>query len=845
MNFIITLIYITVFVLLNHACTQQTNRPTDVQRQPDIWSAPNNPLAENPEAAFDQEISAILSKLTLQQKIGQMVQAQMDAITPEEVRDYHIGSVLNGGNAYANNDKYASVEDWVALVDSYYRSSMDSSNGRVAIPIMWGTDAVHGHNKVVGATLFPHNIGLGASRNPTLVNNIARITAIEMLATGVDWNFAPSVAVVRDDRWGRTYESFSEDPELVAQLTKAYVLGLQGDPDTEGFMNENHVMATAKHFIGDGGTENGIDRGNNTDTEPDLLSTHAQGYLSAIEAGVLSIMPSHSMWHGERLHGHHYLLTEILKNRMGFDGFLIGDWNSHGLVKGCKASSCPQAVNAGLDMFMVTHEWKAFIENTTRQVERGVISESRIDDAVARILRAKFRAGLFHKAPPSERKYANQKNLLGSKKHRSVARQAVRESMVLLKNNNKLLPLDPSLNILVAGDGADNIGKQSGGWTISWSGAGAKNSDFPNGISILSAIKNVAEKAGGTVEFDIRGNYKTKPDVAIVVFGEEPYAEWFGDIKHLSYQRLKHTDASLLEKLKADGVPTLALLISGRPLWLNRAINASDAFVALWLPGTEASGVSDVIFTKANGDTNYDFVGKLPFSWPMYPSQTELNKGDKNYKPLFPFGYGLNYTSPQQVAKLTDNEDIPEHLKDPTLWIFNGQAEIPWFMCLQDDDGFSAYLGGIVERPGIRIQERDRNTQGDAVEVSWSGERESSLTVLNWEIEQDYLYYLQQKSALAFDLNLYESKAEKVELRLGMLSSETSLDITENLEQAINKGWKTLYIPLSCLQQNGLDLSRINVPFSLTADGPMKMELARIRLELNAEHKAAGQCKIE
>jgi beta-glucosidase len=808
-----------------------------------IWTKPGNPLTENKKLSYEKEVAALLVKMTLEQKVGQMVQPQMTDITPEQVKKYHIGAVLNGGNAYAYNNKYAGVADWVKLVDEYYNASMDTSDGRLAIPITWGTDAVHGHNKVVGATIFPHNIGLGATRNPQLLRKIGEITAKEMLVTGVDWNYAPSVAVVRDDRWGRTFESYSEDPEIVVQLTGEYIEGLQGVAGNDSFMSDDHVIATAKHFIGDGGTESGIDRGDTITSEKDLFRVHAQGYLKAIESGVLSIMPSHSMWQGMRMHGHQYLLTDVLKNQLGFDGFLIGDWNSHGLVKDCTNANCPQAINAGLDMLMVVEEWKEFIRNTIKQVKNGTIPESRIDDAVTRILRAKFRAGLFEKGPPSKRKYANKTEFFGSKEHRQVARQAVRESLVLLKNNKNLLPLDPKQKILMAGDGADNIGKQAGGWTISWRGNGAKNSDFPDGESFLGAITTAVENAGGVVTFDEKGNYENKPDVAIVAFGEEPYAEWFGDIKHLSYQRLDNKDAKLLEKLQAEGIPTVALFISGRPLWVNRAINAADAFVAVWLPGSEGGGVADVLFRKPDGSINFDFTGKLSFSWPMYPSQTALNRGDKDYRPLFPYGYGLSYKDRKNIAQLELREDIPESEKDPTLHIFEGRAVIPWFMGLADPAGFSVYLGGGVERQYIKVRETDKSTQGDAIEIEWSGNGDGTLIFLNPDENQDYSYYLEQKSVMKWDVQMQEKAAAAAMLRFGRFDElDKSIDIAPGLNTLPLNQWQEYSIDLKCFHDKGVDLTRINNPFGLLSGGKLKFRMANLRILPGLAGKATLSC---
>src|SRR5690606_29432833 len=420
---------------------------------------------------------------------------------------------------------------------------MDDSDGRVAVPIIWGTDAVHGVGNLVGATLFPHNIALGAANNPELIKRIGEITAREIAVTGLDWDFSPTVAVVRDDRWGRTYESYSEDPEVVRAYAGKMVEGLQGEAATEEFLDQYHVIATAKHFLGDGGTVNGIDRGDNKDDEAVLRDIHAAGYMSAIEAGVQTVMASFNSWHGERMHGHQYLLTEVLKNQMGFDGFVVGDWNGHGFIKGASVLDCPQAINAGLDMFMVPDpEWKTLFKNTVDQIKSGVIPLSRADDAVRRILRVKLRAGLFEKGAPSSRPLAGKDELLGAPEHRAIARQAVRESLVLLKNKNNLLPLSPSLNILVAGDGADNISKQTGGWSITWQGTGNTMAEFPGATTLLMGMTEVVEKAGGKIVHSPDGSFTEKPDVAIVVFGEDPYAEMQGDVQNLLYKPANNTD---------------------------------------------------------------------------------------------------------------------------------------------------------------------------------------------------------------------------------------------------------------------------------------------------------------
>jgi beta-glucosidase len=529
----------------------------------------------------------------------------------------------------------------VALADSFYDASMDTAGGAPAIPIMWGTDAVHGHNNVIGATLFPHNIGLGAAHAPDLMERIGAATAREVAATGIDWTFAPTVAVVRDDRWGRTYESYSEDPEIVRAYADRMVRGLQGAPGTRGFLDTSHVLATAKHFIGDGGTTDGVDRGDTRGTEAELLQLHGQGYVAAIDAGVQTIMASYNSWNGWKVHGHQALLTDLLKQRMKFDGIVVSDWDGVDEVQGCSKDKCAQAINAGIDMVMVPNDWKGFITNTLEQVHAEKIPMARIDDAVTRILRVKFRAGLFEKGKPSSRPLANKRELIGAPEHRAVARQAVRESLVLLKNERKVLPLRRKAKVLVVGDGADNIGKQAGGWTVTWQGTGNTNEDFPGATSILQGISRAVAEAGGKVSSSVDGLQQSRPDVAVVVFGENPYAEWFGDLKAVDYRG--EAELALLQQLRQASVPSVCVFLTGRPLSIERQLAACDAFVVAWLPGSEGGGIADVLFRKANGKVNYDFVGKLSFSWPRSAAQTAVNRNDPGYDPLFPYGFGLKY----------------------------------------------------------------------------------------------------------------------------------------------------------------------------------------------------------
>jgi beta-glucosidase len=636
----------------------------------------------------DIDIAIILDSMTLEEKIGQMVMPEIKSVSADEVRDYHLGAILNGGGSWPNRNKNSSVADWVSLADDYYLASVDTTGGRTAVPVLWGTDAVHGHNNVIGATIFPHNIGLGAANNPGLMRQIGEATALEVAVTGIDWVFAPTLAVVRNDRWGRTYEGYSEDPEIVKAYAGEIVAGLQGDGFSGELFNDAHVLATAKHFIGDGGTDDGDDQGNTVVTEQELHDIHAQGYFSALDAGAQTVMASYSSWNGSKLHGDEYLLTTVLKEKMGFDGFVLGDWNGHAQVPDCSNDSCAKSFNAGVDMMMVPFDWRAFIENTLSQVRDGVIPMERVDDAVTRILRVKMRAGAFDANKPSDRTYANNTSLIASAEHKALARQAVRESLVLLKNKNAILPLNPASKVLVAGASADNIARQCGGWTVSWQGSGLSNNDFPQATSILSGIESAVNAAGGTVEYNVSGLFDQTlpPDVAIVVFGEAPYAEYNGDLTNIEYQSGVKSDLELLNRLKAQNIPVVSVFLSGRPLWVNKELNASNGFVAAWLPGTEGAGIADLLFTDVSGAINYDFSGKLSFSWPEQADQQLLNRNDDIYLPLFPYGFGLSY---QDVDTLGD--DLDETRKEIAL---GGIVSVPGII---EAENFTAMNGIDVE----------------------------------------------------------------------------------------------------------------------------------------------------
>ena len=589
-----------------------------------------------------------------------MIQAEIANVTPPEAAEFALGSILNGGGSFPGGNKRASVDDWLALAHDYHDASLGAASS--GVPILWGTDAVHGHSNVYGATVFPHNVGLGAARDGDLLAEIATATAREVAATGIGWTFAPTLAVVRDDRWGRTYEGYAEHPDLVAEYAARVVTGLQGVPGDAGFLGDGRVLATAKHFLGEGHTTDGRDQGDVVCSEETLRDLHASGHRAALAAGVQTVMAAYNSWHGTKVHGHRYLLTDVLKAALGFDGFVVSDWDGYLQVADDRGEACARSVNAGVDMLMVGVEWRRAYHDLLQQVRSGRVTVARIDDAVRRILRVKTRANLLSGDRAFRRPTATHRSIVGDPAHRELARRAVRRSLVLLKNDG-LLPLRRDMKVLVAGDGADNIGKQCGGWTLTWQGTGNANADFPNGTSVYDGLVGVLATSGGTVRLSPNAEFAGDvPDVAVVVFGENPYAEGDGDRPHLSYSALDSEPLAILRKLKAQGIPTVSVFLTGRPMWVNPELNASDAFVVAWLPGTEGGGVADVLFRDPNGELGHDFHGRLSFSWPCHSLHTPLNVGDADYEPLFPYGFGLRYQDTATRLGCLDEADAASDL---------------------------------------------------------------------------------------------------------------------------------------------------------------------------------------
>ncbi|QBY03258.1 glycoside hydrolase family 3 protein [Thalassotalea sp. HSM 43] len=816
-------------------------------RNLDIW--PKLDIAVKQDDAVEKRVSDILATMTLEQKVAQMIQPEIRDITIEDMRKYGFGSYLNGGGAFPNNNKQSTPQDWIKLAEDMYQASIDDSVDGSNIPTMWGTDAVHGHNNVVGATLFPHNIGLGAANNSDLIEKIAAITATEVMVTGIDWVFAPTVAVVRDDRWGRTYEGYSEDPDIVRDYSAAIVKGLQGHADGD-FLSDKRVISTVKHFIGDGGTEKGDDQGDNIASEQELFDIHAQGYVGGLSAGSQSVMASFNSWHGEKNHGSKYLLTDVLKTQMGFDGFVVGDWNGHGQVKGCTNESCAQAVNAGLDIFMVpTAAWKPLYENTIAQVNSGEIAMSRIDDAVARILRVKVRAGLFEKPSPAKRPFSGKTELIGAQEHRDVARQAVRESLVLLKNKGNILPLSPKQHILMAGDGADNIGKQSGGWTITWQGTNNTNDDFPGGTSIYDGINEQVSAAGGKVTLSADGSFSEKPDVAIVVFGEDPYAEGHGDRDNLDYQRGEKTDLALLKSLQQQGIPVVAVFISGRPMWVNAELNASDAFVAAWLPGSEGNGVAEVILANADDSVQNDFVGKLSFSWPKDPDQTTVNRHDADYSPLLPYGFGLQYGDENVLADDLEDTVKVDLSKAAELKLFTGQMHKPWLMTLMSGEELLSITSNTHQVGALSYRTIDKVVQEDARKLSFDGSENAGVRISSFGgFREDLRSQLEVNAVVSFEANVMQRPSGKVMLSMlcegeGEQECGGRIDITEQINALAPNSWEKITVDLQCFKQAGMSFADLHTPFELTTDGTMELGLSEIKLVPNAVASATLSCQ--
>ncbi len=760
---------------------------------PALWPASASPAAittPQTEAAID----ALLARMSLEQKIGQLVQADISAIQPSDLARYPLGSVLAGGNSGPYGDERASAAKWARLVSEFRTASRKAGAG---IPLLFGVDAVHGHSNLPGATIFPHNIGLGAARDPDLVRRIGQATAAEISGSGIEWTFAPTLAVPQDVRWGRSYEGYASDPALVASYARAMTLGLQGPLVAGQPIKGNHVAATAKHFLADGGTTDGRDQGDARISEAELIAKHAQGYPAAINAGALTVMASFSSWNGVKHHGNKTLLTDVLKGRMGFAGLVVGDWNGHGQIPGCSATSCPEAINAGLDLFMAPDSWKGVFNSSLAAAKDGRIPASRIDDAVRRILRVKYKLGLMGKVQTKRGDTA----LVGAFKHLELAREAVSKSLVLLKNNDAVLPIRKSTRVLIAGLGADDMAMQAGGWTITWQGTDTKAADFPNGQTIGRALADAVKANGGNAALSVDGRFDAKPDIAVVVVGEKPYAEFEGDLPDLAF-RAKNGEEELIARLKSQGIRVVVVFLSGRPMFTGKLINQADAFVAAWLPGTQGRGIADVLVAAKSGKTPRDFTGRLPFAWPA-------DARASSQIPLFPTGYGLSYARPSALGRV--NEDAGVDLSSgghSTNFVVRGKIPAPWRL---DSDG------------AISTRLTDVSAQEDARQFVWNRDGTFAINGPAVDVTQAF----GAGGALMIDWRIDQPMTGPIRLSLG----EATLDMTSTIGGQSPGTILQTSIPLRCFGDAGAKLKSVSSPLRVAAPKGYVMTIRNIHIE--------------
>ncbi len=786
-------------LLLSHAGQASLAQKESILT-PAKWPAAASPITIS-SPATEAAIEKLLRQMSVEQKVGQLVQADISAIKPEDLARYPLGSILAGGNSGPYGDERASAAKWAQLVSEFRAASLKSGAG---IPILFGVDAVHGHSNLPGATIFPHNIGLGAARDSGLIRRIGQATAAEISGSGIEWTFAPTLAVPQDVRWGRTYEGYASDPALVARYAREMTLGLQGPLVKGKPIDAARVAATAKHFLADGGTADGRDQGDARISEAELVAKHAPGYPAAINAGALTVMVSFSSWNGVKHHGNRSLISDVLKGRMGFEGLVVGDWNGHGQIPGCSATACPEAINAGLDLYMAPDSWKGIFESTLKAVNDRTIPMSRIDDAVRRILRVKHKLGLMGTASTQRGNAA----LIGSPNHLQLAREAVSKSLVLLKNNGSALPIKKGARVLIAGPGADNMAMQAGGWTITWQGTDTKAEDFPNGQTIGRAVGDAVRANGGEAIVSVDGRFETKPDVAVVVVGEKPYAEFEGDVPDLAF-RMKSGEEELIARLKSQGIRVVVVFLSGRPMFTGKLINQADAFVAAWLPGTQGRGVADVLVAAANGRPLRDFSGRLPFAWPA-DARAPIAA------PLFPAGYGLSYTKTANVGRVNEEARVDLALSSQaTNFIVRGKSPAPWRLDID---------GAVSSRPV------DLSAQEDARQFSWY--RDGMFAINGPAV--DLMPQLAAGSALLIDWRVEQRASGPVRLSLG----EATLDLGDAADsKAVGTVMQTR-IPLRCFSEAGAKLGAVSSPLRIAAPKGFVATIRNVRIETAATNVA-------
>lgn len=764
----------------------------EAKAHPELWPAAHSPSAIT-DAKTEQRITALLGRMTVEQKVGQMIQADISAITPADLALYPLGSILAGGDSGPYGDERADAAKWQRMVSEFREASRKSGAG---IPILFGVDAVHGHSNLPGATIFPHNIGLGATRDPALIEKIGAATATEVAASGIDWTFAPTLAVPQDLRWGRSYEGYSSDPALVVRYARAMTLGLQGTMVAGRPLAADRIAATAKHFLADGGTAEGKDQGDAKISEAELIARHAQGYPASIDAGALTVMVSFSSWNGVKNHANQSLLTDVLKGRMGFEGLAVGDWNGHGQVPGCTSTDCPDTFKAGLDLAMAPDSWKGLFQSTVREARDGTLAMARVDDAVRRILRVKAKLGLLDPVPVTRGDPA----MVGAPAHLALALEAAARSLVLLKNNGAALPLRPGSRVLIAGPGADNMAMQVGGWTITWQGSNTKAADFPNGQTIGRALAEAVNDAGGQATVSPEGRWTTRPDVAVLVYGEQPYAEFQGDRPNLAF-RAHSGESELFARMKAQGIPVVSVFLSGRPLFTGPMINGSEAFVAAWLPGSQGRGLADVLVAGRDGKSARDFTGRLPFAWPSDAVSPVVHG-------LFPVGYGLDYAHPAVVG--TVNEDPHVDLvasASEDIYLTRGVVPSPWRLGLDS---------------AVQASAIDLSVQGDATRFKWTDLGAMAIDGPAVDLSRR----LNDGQALMLEWRVDALAEGPVDVALGGGSLDLGPWVRAN---GVGKLVETR-VQLNCFQSAGANLKSVGTPLRIKAPKGFTMTLRNVRL---------------
>ncbi|WP_157977534.1 glycoside hydrolase family 3 protein [Streptomyces triticisoli] len=850
------------------------------------WPRLTSAVPRDPET--ERRVAEILGQLTLEEKVGQMIQPELAELTREDVREYRIGSALNGAGIWPGGKRHASVADWVDTVDRFWTAAEEAWRDRpFRIPFMWATDAVHGHNNVHGATVFPHNIGLGAAGDPDLVRRIGAATAREVSATGMDWIFAPTVTTPRDRRWGRYYEGYGEDPTLVHAYGRAMVEGLQGD--VEALRADGKVLATLKHWIADGGTENGGDRGTARCSEDVLRNIHAQGFLAGIEAGAQSVMVSFSSWenpanydhtpgrslpYNHKVHGSRCLITDVLKDALGFDGIVISDWDAHAEVAGCSAGDAGYAVNAGLDVLMIAgrEDWQSVYRTTVRYVRDGVIPMARIDDAVTRILRVKMRAGLWDKPRPRDRVLTGSgAEVVGCAEHRSLSREAARKSLVLLKNSTGLLPLPRTARVLVTGSAADDLSKQCGGWTLTWQGDDVDRADLPDGTTLADAVRLVVGSERCVVDPALEHADPADFDVALVAFGEDSYAEMRGTLKpwrSLGYADLKLSyarDLDVLRRLDTAGLPAVSVFLTGRPLYCTEEINLSDAFVVAWLPGPHAQGMTDVLFAAEPGSPAYDFQGRLPSSWPRTRDSAAVNRipphlpdyqvpaeetvPEGRHTPLFAVGHGLSL---RDAAPATGPLPLDEPPAAPPPPAVDGPLRVldaagtPYRLRVGGHNTWSRkevpLTGPMrclivhsdpVPAPSGADGAPDGNTPetggGTGLRLRFQGHPAFVYAESPTGVPADLRGYLDAGAHVRFLARVIEPPSSALFLAChDDYPAQPGVDLAPLLRQAPPERWTVVSVPLAELDAAGMDLRHVDVPFMMYTEGTALLEVADI-----------------